>query len=252
MIVVFPMVPGQGVGKVYLPEGHWEEFQKAPERIAQINADKISYAWDELIEKFNFYAMRGEQHFVTSGGIKDAEKVLRFMAREPRWKRRYLAQSIIEMLHTTPVDKRRLRVLPPVDIGDPYFVFLLLPMLPGNSYAQYRSERRYFLESCCAVAKLEYPEALDIVGIATNPGGNFGSRSEDAIYFDGRGWNAEMEANARLVQEELGILKNPRRVEEYMQEYPDVPSAGPTIKNARNKPCPCGSGRKYKHCCLKG
>ena len=98
---VFPTDPGQVVSKIYLLEGHWEDFQNAPERIAQLNADKVSYAWDRLIEKFNFYALRGEQYYVTDGGFRDSEKVLRFMAREPRWKRRYLAKAILDMLRTT-------------------------------------------------------------------------------------------------------------------------------------------------------
>ena len=247
---VFPIEPGQTVSKIYLPEGHWEDFQNAPERIAQLNADKISYAWDRLIEKFNFYAMRGKQYFVTDGGIKDTEKVLHFMAREPRWKRRYLAKAILDMLRTTPVDKRRLRVLPPVDKGDPHYLFLLLPTHHARTDDEYRTVRRNFLESCCAVAKLEYPEAKDIVGIATESGINSSGRSEDAIYFDARGWNAEMESKARELQEKLGILKKPRRIEELVQEYPDVPVAGVKMKNPRNKPCPCGSGKKYKHCCL--
>ena len=178
---VFPIEPGQVISKIYLPEGHWEDFQKAPERIAQLDADKVSYAWDKLIERFNFYAMRGEQYFVTDGGIKDTEKVLRFMAREPRWKRRYLAKSLLDMLHTTPVHKRRLRVLPPVDTGDPHYLFLLLPTLHARTHAEYRSVRRRFLESCCAVAKLEYPEAVAIVGIATERGIDISSRSEDAM-----------------------------------------------------------------------
>lgn len=247
---VFPIKSGQAVSKIYLPEGHWEEFQNAPERIAQLSADKVSYAWDKLIEKFTFYALRGEQHFVTDGGIRDSEKVLRFMAGEPRWKRRYLAKSILDMLHTTPEDKRRLRVLPPVDKGDPHYVFLLLPTLHARTDEEYRTVRRKFLESCCAVAKLQYPEAEDIVGIATEPGLNKGSRSEDAMYLDARGWNAEMESAAREVQEKLGILKEPRLVEEHVQEYPSVPTAGGKMKNPRNKPCSCGSGKKYKHCCL--
>lgn len=247
---VFPIEPGQTVTKIYLPEGHWEDFQNAPERIAQLNADKVSYTWDKLIEKFNFYAMRGEQYFVTDGGFKDSEKVLRFMAREPRWKRRYLAKAILDMLRTTPVDKRRLRVLPPVDKGDPHYLFLLLPTLYARTDDEYRTVRRNFLESCCAVAKLEYPEAEDIIGIATEPGMNNGSRSEDAIYFDARGWNAEMESKARELQEKLGILKKPQRIAEHVQEYPSVPVAGTKMKNPRNKPCPCGSGKKYKHCCL--
>jgi uncharacterized protein YecA (UPF0149 family) len=59
-----------------------------------------------------------------------------------------------------------------------------------------------------------------------------------------------MESNARMLQKELGILTKPARVVEKMQEYPDMPVAGARMKNPRNKPCPCGSGRKYKHCCL--
>jgi hypothetical protein len=247
---VFPIEPGQAVTKIYLAEGHWEDFQKAPERIAQLNADKISYTWDRLIEKFNFYAMQGKQYFVTDGGIKDTEMVLRFMAREPRWKRRYLAEAILDMLRTTPSDKRRLRVLPPVDKGDPHYLFLLLPTVHARTEDEYRTVRRNFLESCCAVARLEYPEAKDIIGIATEPGMNNSSRSEDAIYLDARIWNAEMESKAREFQEKLGILKKPRQIKEYVQEYPEVPAAGIKMKNPRNKPCPCGSGKKYKYCCM--
>ncbi len=148
------------------------------------------------------------------------------------------------------MDKRRLRVLPPVDKGDPHYLFLLLPTLHAKTDDEYRTVRRYFLESCCAVAKLEYPEANDIVGIATEPGVNNGGRSEDAIYFDARGWNEAMAGNARELQEKLGILRQPQQIKEYVQEYPDIPIAGATMKNPRNKPCPCGSGKKYKHCCL--
>src|SRR6266480_5535868 len=113
------------------------------------------------------------------------------------------------------VDKRRLRVLPPVDKGDPHYLFLLLPTLHAKTDDEYRTVRRYFLESCCAVAKLEYPEANDIVGIATEPGVNNGGRSEDAIYFDARGWNEAMAGNARELQEKLGILRQPQQIKEY-------------------------------------
>ena len=247
---VFPIGPGQVVDKIYLPEGHWEDFHNSPERIAQLNEDRVSYAWDKLIEKFNYYAMRGEQHFVTGGGIKDTERVLRFMAREPRWKRRYLAKCLLEMIHTTLPTQRSLRVLLPTDVGDPHYVFLLLPTVHAKTDEEYRLVRRRFLEDCCAVAKLEYPDAKDIVGIATEAGTNRASRSEDAIYVDAREWSAQMESNARMLQKELGILTEPVRVEERMQEYPDMPVGEARMKNPRNKPCPCGSGKKYKHCCL--
>src|ERR1019366_3491632 len=123
-------------------------------------------------------------------------------------------------------------------------VFLLLPTVHAKTDEEYRLVRRRFLEDCCAVAKLEYPDAQDIVGIATEAGTDRANRSEDAIYVDAREWSAEMESNARMLQKELGILTKPARVVEKMQEYPDMPVAGARMKNPRNKPCPCGSGRK--------
>ena len=245
---VFPIKPGQVISKIFLPEGHWEDFQNSPQRIAQIDADKVSYAWDELIEKFSYYALRGEQQFVTDGGIKDSEKILRFMAREPRWIRRYLAKRILEMIFTTPVTNRNLCVLPPREAGNPYYVFLLLPMIHAKTIEEYRNVRRQFLEDCCLVTKLVFPDAKDIVGIATETDPSYLSRSEDSIYLDAREWTAEMNENAKLIQKELGILTKATEHHENAQEFPDV---GHTLsKNPRNKTCPCGSGKKYKHCCL--
>jgi len=242
---VFPTDGKEQPNAIFLDESHWQGFETAPERIAQLKADEVSYAWDKLIEKFSFYAIRGEQYFVTQGGITDSERILRFMAREPRWKRRYLARSLLEMLRTTPIDQRRLRVFPPVDDGDPYYVFLLLPTIHTKSDEEYRQVRRTFLEGCCVVAKLQNPQAKDIVGIATEPGiGN--GRSEDSLYLDAREWTPEMEEKAREYQEKLGILQNPRRIKLEAYEYP---TATANIKNPRNKPCPCGSGRKFKKCC---
>ena len=33
------------------------------------------------------------------------------------------------------------------------------------------------------------------------------------------------------------------------KHYVEMPKM-PSIKVGRNDPCPCGSGRKYKHCCI--
>jgi hypothetical protein len=246
---VFPVPSGGNFDLICVPEGHWEDFRTEPQRIEQINQNKISYAWDELIEKFSFYALRGRQQFVTKGGLKDSELVLRFMAREPRWKRRYFAQSILQMIHTTAADKRMLRVMKPLISGDPYWVFLLRPRLHAKSDQEYRDVRRAFLEACCSVTKAEHPDAKDIIGIATESGPNVKVRTEDAIYIDVREWSPEMDRIAREDQERLGILKTPKQYKGRMKEYPDVPPVG-KIKNPRNKPCPCGSGRKFKHCCL--
>jgi len=214
----------QKINWIALTEGHWEEFQKNPQRLAQIQADKISYMWDELIEIFNKYALEGKQYYVSSGGFKDSEKILRFMAREPRYKRRYLAQCLKEILKTTPSNQRRLRVIPSVMSGDPYYVFLLFPIpnTPSVSPDDYRLVRQRFLEASCMVVKLKYADAQDIIGIATESGLEKIERSEDACYLDTSKWSEKMEKEAKNLQEKLGILKNPEYKDFHVEEYPDV------------------------------
>nr|MBC8146823.1 SEC-C domain-containing protein [Bacteroidota bacterium] len=50
--------------------------------------------------------------------------------------------------------------------------------------------------------------------------------------------NVELNMN----HEDLYEVENVKPVETYKRECPKV---------GRNKPCPCGSGKKYKKCCLK-
>lgn len=250
---VFPDNSGKPATHLCLTEGRWEHFQTSPERIQQLRRDEISYLWDHLIETFNLHALRGDQHFVSPGGIKDAEKILRFMAREPRWKRSHFSRIFADMLKTTPDTRQRVGVIRAVEKHDPHYLFVLFPIpsSPVVPYEHYREVRLAFLEACCKIVRLKYPDAKDIVGIATEPGINNRGRSEDAAYSDARGWNSEMETQARDLQEKLGVLETPKQQNIHIREYPKVQKSELKLKNYRNKPCPCGSGKKYKHCCLK-
>jgi hypothetical protein len=163
--ILFPV--DSSVSWIGIDEGEWENFQKHPQRRAQLEEDKISYSWDALIEKFNHYALKGEQHFVTSGGLKDAELVLRFMAKESRFMRRVLAKGLHEMLLNTPKEKRGLRLLLPTSPGLPCYVFLLFPprehirslgIVPPTvievTDEEYRNVRVDFLRKACLVARM--------------------------------------------------------------------------------------------------
>lgn len=244
------VVPDDATAIVF-DEGGWEGFERNPQRLAQIQANEISYVWDRLIEKFNSYALDGTQYYCSPPEFSTAERVLRFMAREPRTRRRMLGKAIIEILQKAPRDMRMLRVLLPSLPSDPYYVFLLLPVLRKHSYEENRTARAKFLQACCKVVKVKFPEALDIVGIATETGMSEGGRSEDAVYLDARYWNEELEREARQIQQDLQILVNTTRTDFIEQEYPHVSSTPNVLtiaKNPRNRPCPCGSGKKYKKC----
>ncbi|MDA2919251.1 SEC-C domain-containing protein [Desulfobacterota bacterium AH_259_B03_O07] len=241
---------------IFFDEGQWADFSRRPERLAQIAENKISYAWDELIETCIKHALAGTHYFSTHKDIKYSEKIYRFLARESRLRRRFLAHSIIELIDRTPSTLSATRLILPSHEGDPYYVFVLLPHLNGIPYDEYRDVRFKLLESYCRVTKLKYPKALDIIGIATEPG-NYPRRSEDVMYFDGRVWTEEDRVDAESLQKDFGLLKELKMFTGREKEYPDIDhptsqtSTRPAFKlspNPRNKPCPCGSGIKYKRC----
>jgi hypothetical protein len=67
--------------------------------------------------------------------------------------------------------------------------------------------RLKFLEICCQVVRLDYPDALDVVGFASETVATSSEgRSEDAAYFDARQWNDALAAQAAKDKVALKIL----------------------------------------------
>jgi len=95
--------------------------------LAQIEANEISYVWDHLTEEFCRHLLDGTQAFATHPGVANQEIVMRFLARENRTRRRMLGKALIELLRRTPATHRATRTILPSNLGDPHFVFLLLP-----------------------------------------------------------------------------------------------------------------------------
>jgi len=243
---------------VAIDEGFWEAFAKSPDRARQVAANKVSYAWDELIETFNYHALTNTQYHTLHADIKSHERIMRFMAREPRTRRRMLAKKILDLIGKTPSSMKAVRCIFPSRPGDPCYVFLLLPEHPSVPYEEYRGVRARLLEAYCKVVRLKYPHVQDVVGIATEAG-HEAARSEDAVYFDARTWTQEDEEEASGLQRDLGLLKAVHTFTGTEKEYlepaspPGMSAIGmplPKIKGRdRNAPCPCGSGRKHKRCC---
>ena len=173
-----------------------------------MSADKVSYLWDEIIEKFNKNILAGTSYTGSSPLISDREKIMRFFAREPRVRRRMLAELLLGLVEHTKPAERGTRVVAPSNPGDPYYCFLVLPHLFGRPVEEYRRVRAHFLEALCLVTKVVFPDALDIVGFATETGADETFRSEDSLYLNARIWGEELEAHARALQAELGLLTN--------------------------------------------
>ena len=157
-----------------------------------------------------------------------------------------------------PERGKRSRHVLPSRPGDPYYVFLLLWPPSDVTYDEFREVRRKLLEWYCMVLKTIYPDAEDIVGIATEDRST-ASRSEDVVYLDARQWSEELQSEALKLQEEFGILREYKKTfDERVQEYPEIQTqpeddlhrTACSMKGRdRNSPCPCGSGKKFKKCC---
>lgn len=205
---VFP----NGYTHLYVVVGHWESFERSPERRSRIEADEVSYAWDRLIEHFSDSMLDDTQHTAwPEPGVRSGEKALRFLAAEPRTRRRLLASSLVEAITNTELylgGDRFARVMQPSRPGDPYNVFLLLRK-PSfvSSYEEYREARLLLLEAYCRTVALRFPDALDVFGIATVMGSRQGS-SEDALYFDVRGFTEAAREQAAEDAQALGILRD--------------------------------------------
>ncbi len=238
---------------VAFEEGFWDAFVVSPERSAQIDADKISYFWDELIEKFSFHAMTGTQYLTSGQPLRDQEIMFRFLAREPRTRRRMLSKRFRDAIQkSTQLEKNcYVSVVEPSRTGDPFYVFLFLRRRPEFSEESNRNVRGNLLMNYCRVVKVIYPQAIHIIGIATEAG--FPSiRSEDFVYLNASEWTPEDEAEAREIQRQFRLLQNITRHEGREREYPVSPVQRPRKKPlSRNAPCPCNSGKRYKRCCGK-
>jgi hypothetical protein len=172
---------------------------------------------------------------------------MRFFAAEPRVQRRFLAERLAEAIEKCKPGQRFTRVLPPAYPGAPYYCFLVLPNVYNSPQDKYRRIRGNLLKALCRVTKVVYPDALDILGFATEPSFET-SRSEDSLYLDARTWTFEDEAHARELQNELKLLTDLKTHRTKLSEFPIVETFAAPGRNPRNKLCTCGSGRKWKHC----
>ena len=146
------------------------------------------------------------------------------------------------------IDKRAVRVVPADLPGGTFYVFLVFPPVTyAEDHGQYREARGKLLEAYCMATKHAHPHAEHIVGLACSSL-DASQHSEDAVYLDAREWSPEQQAEAEALRRDLNLLNEVTVQRAQDQEYPAGRAWSPRLKNPRNKPCPCGSGRKYKHC----
>lgn len=242
-----------GFNQLYLDEGLWESFQGSAERRAQVEADRLSYLWDKIIDRFTKHALNGTQYATTVPDVRDLEPALRLMAAESRTQRRFLSKCLFAVSDQAVIKTRAARVVPPGRPGAPHYVFLALKLPADLSYDEYRKSRMVVLHAYCLVTRLLNPEAEVVVGIATessdSPPSAPPGRSEDLEHLPSTAWTEALATDARRLQKELDILQEVRAWRMKESEYPLGTQREMEKGRNRNQACLCGSGKKHKKCC---
>lgn len=236
-------------------EGEWKSFTEMDVYARRKEANKVSDLWDELIQRTCQNALDG-----TVGGNADLLKgrsALHEMAMEPRVSRRALSGGMIAAIKDFPeIDQPLVRNLSfmPSFYKDKGYVFLQLKNSNVTDYENdYRPARQAMLEIACGAARNKFPHLNKVIGIAIDAPKYSRMNSEDFILLECENWTKDIEAHYREANEGLNFFQtdNQKRIERRVSDFPVARDpARPKRKIGRNEPCFCGSGKKYKNCCL--
>lgn len=241
------------INAIMIGEGEWKDFIELEIYKRKKIADTISYHWDKLIQITCQNTLDG-----TIGGSSPlrGRSAIHEMAKEPRFHRRALSERMIQSIHNFPETTQRIMrnlSFMPSFYKDKGYVFLQLKVDGITDYEnEYRQIRQAMLEIACGAAKNKFGHLKTVIGIAIDAPKYAEKNLEDFILMDCTDWPGEQREHYKKANEEFGFFKTGVVEQRTVTEFPvfKKPKVPNRVKVGRNDPCPCGSGRKYKKCCI--
>lgn len=210
-------------------ESHFASLQDRPEYRAKKEADRLSYVWDEIIERFIRLGdpkLAGKHFEQTS---QELEEGLRIIASESRFHRRLLARALRDALVKSAErpGKRFARVVAATQEPERVYIFLVLPTRPEESYAEYRQHRVAVLHAYCRCAQLRFPNATTFIGIGIDhPVKSYNGSSEDLFVFMPKALTDNERQEVEKFRNELGILPDDLKAwHSHDDEFPSASAA---------------------------
>ncbi len=249
----------KGYNRIRIGEGEWHDFALTRKYLQKKEEDKVSYSWDELLQRTLQNALN--KTLLGNDDVFNGKSALMEMAKEPRFMRRELSKSILNSIKKARDIDGTPRMVSsyPSFYPDRAYIFLQVTPIPTMDYeTEYRPSRQAMLRLACGVFKNKCPELKKIIGIGINMPFHENTKeyAEDFILLDCSNWSKEdedyyNEGNKELKFFETDALQiNLQRSYEFPPNK-KIPSNKRRVKIGRNDPCPCGSNKKYKKCCLK-
>ncbi|KVT58063.1 SEC-C metal-binding domain-containing protein [Burkholderia ubonensis] len=252
--VIGPKEKGQFNG-VMIGEGEWHDFVQTDLYKNTKNEDRISYFWDELIQRTCQNSLDG-----TLGGNSDiarGKSAIYEMVKEPRFMRRGLAAKMLTAVERFPDTGPFARQVTFLASFEPNVGYVLLQLRAPDAFRSepdYREKRQTLLEIACGVAKNKFPHLVKVIGIGIDaPKFSGGDVAEDFILMPCETWPEEMKAHYEELNQEWNFFGAPtlRQFQDRVTQFVPPPRSAKLAKPGkigRNDPCPCGSGKKYKKC----
>jgi len=214
------------INGLLVPEGGWNALIQRPEYQRKKHADKVSYGWDELIQKTAQNALDGRL-IGNADGLRGRSPIHE-MAKEPRFFRRAIAERMGAAIAGFPDIPGRISrqvTFIPSFYEKKGYVFFQLRVRGITDYdGDYRPRRQALLQIACAAMKNKMPELETIIGIAIEPPKFSETVSEDFILLDCRIWSAEQRAHFQRLNADLKFFTSDSLVEGRMhvQAFPDA------------------------------
>jgi hypothetical protein len=247
------------INGLMIGEGEWKDFIQQDVYKRKKEADRDSYLWDEIIQRTCQNELDGT--LLGEGHLLRGESAIYEMAKEPRFSRRALSGAMINAIRNFPEIgsevTQNVSFMPSFYKRTGY-VFLQLRKRHVADYDRdYRPMRQALLKIACGAAKNRFPLFQTIVGIAIDAPKFSCENSEDFLLMDCREWPEETSLYYKRINDEIRFFGTSSLMvtRKKVQEFPASELRGKhenvhRVKVGRNALCPCGSGKKYKRCCL--
>lgn len=186
--------------RVIMSEGKWKSLQESAQFKAKKKLDKISYGWDNIIDR----AHEGSAQY---------ELVARELARPNRFERRSLSKTFYDA-HVKAHEDREKDLLRRIVVAEGVTYCFLFADDPEP-----RERRRAMLEKMCYVARGIHTQNRKVIGIAT------GKKIRPTCSYDYcvmylPDWTEEHQRMMKEIQAKTGIFTNVQFGEFNEDEYP--------------------------------
>jgi hypothetical protein len=217
-----------------------------------------SYVWDRIIQEFATHAFGGTLYGDSPQSVAANEQIFRCMAGEPRIPRAYLAAKMLERWTESERDRVNYRLVASPTFADTLYAFIFVPNA-FDSTQKYREVRQDYLHQYSFLVHCRNRQFRRVIGIATDAADE-PYRTFEVLLLEGDQWTPEMERLAKECERDLRVSSRGtihRITDPHPSNpvpHPKAPSRGARPRQegrvGRNDPCPCQSGKKFKHCCL--